>query len=289
MASGAGAGSLFGTVDESAAAEGPFAEVAVQKPLRCEFTYRVPAEFVEALKPGMRVAVPFGRKREVGVVVALTDRCDLPASKTKAIAAVLDDEPVVDDDLLELTRWMAGYYACSWGEALGAVLPAALKREKGTRKRLVIAPVAGVGQEELAAVEEAHPKQHRLLRTLLEIGEATELRDLLRKLNLSDAPAKTLVKRGWATIERVEVEADALLSGDATDRVRPERLSSQQADAVGAIAGALDDGEYRTFLLQGVTGSGKTEVYLRAIEHALATGRGAIVLAPDIALTPQTV
>jgi len=289
MAGGAGAESLFGTVDEPAAAAGPYAEVAVQKPLRCEFTYRVPAEFVEQLTPGMRVAVPFGRKREVGVVVGLSETTDLPASKTKAIAAVLDDEPVVDAELLELTRWMAGYYACSWGEALGAVLPAALKREKGTRKRLVIAPVDGVGQAELDLVEDAYPKQHRLLRTLIEIGEATELRDLLRKLNLSDSAAKTLAKRGWATIERVEVAADALLAGETTERVKPEQLSSQQADAVVAIARVLDDGEYRTFLLQGVTGSGKTEVYLRVIEHALASGRGAIVLVPEIALTPQTV
>ena len=289
MADGSGARSLFGTAEEPAAHEGIYAEVAVQKPLRCEFTYRVPDELAETLKPGMRVAVPFGRKREVGVVVALTESTDLPPSKTKAIAAQLDQEPVVDEHLLELTRWMAGYYACSWGEALGAILPAALKREKGTRKRIVIAPVDGVGQAQLDEVEESYPKQHRLLRTVLDIGEATELRDLLRKLNLSDAPAKTLAKRGWVTLDKVDAAPDELANADATERVRPEQLSAQQADAVGAIASALDAGEYRTFLLQGVTGSGKTEVYLRVIEHALAAGRGAIVLVPEIALTPQTV
>ena len=295
MEKGTATQSLFGSddppgkTDEAAAGAGSYAEVAVQKPLRCEFTYRIPDEMAGRLVPGMRVAVPFGRRREVGVVVGLSDHSDVPAKKTKSIAALLDDEPVIDEQLLELTRWMAGYYACSWGEALAAVLPAALKREKGTRKRLVITPVAGVGAAELEQVEESYPKQHRLLRTLLEIGETTELRDLLRKLNLSDAPARTLAKRGWATIEKIDAVPDLLQTGGESERKRPDELSGPQANAVSAITSAVDAHDYRTFLLQGVTGSGKTEVYLRVIEHALAAGRGAIVLVPEIALTPQTV
>ena len=146
--------------------EGAYAEVALRRPLRREFTYRVPPEMIGRVRPGMRVAVPFGRLREVGVIVGLTDECELEAKRVRSLAALLDEEPVLDEDLLELTRWIASYYACSWGEALGAVLPASLKREKGTRRMLVIRAKDGVGDAELTELEDRFPKQHRLLRTL---------------------------------------------------------------------------------------------------------------------------
>jgi len=268
--------------------QGPIPESVERTVLRREFTYRVPPEMIGRVRPGMRVAVPFGRLREVGVVVGLTDECELEAKRVRSLATLLDEEPVLDEDLLVLTRWIATYYACSWGEALGAVLPASLKREKGTRRMLVIRAKDGVGDEELAELEDRFPKQHRLLRTLLDIGLAIELRDIARQLNLSDAPARSLERRGWVTIEKVECAPDPLLS-TTRDRPRPEQLSGEQEAAVEAISASIAAGEYQTFLLQGVTSSGKTEVYLRVIEEARARGKGAIVLVPEIALTPQTV
>jgi len=280
--------SLFGELEGGTAPAGPFVQVALRKPLRREFTYIVPRELAERVREGARVAVPFGSRREVGVVVGLADSCDLDARKLKPVAALLDEEPVIDAELLELTRWMAGYYACSWGEALGAVLPSSLKRERGTRKRLVVEARDGVGESELEEILDRFPKQHRLLRTLLEIDEPIGLREITRQLNLSEAPARSLERRGWVRIERVECAPDPLL-GPPVERTRPEKLSTGQADAIEAISAAVEARRYETFLLQGVTGSGKTEVYLRVIEGALALGRGAIVLVPEIALTPQTV
>jgi primosomal protein N' (replication factor Y) len=271
-----------------AVAAGSFAEVALRKPLRREFTYAIPDELRASVQLGVRVAVPFGSRREVGVVVGISERCELEAGKVRRLAAVLDDEPVVDASLLELTRWIAGYYACSWGEALGAVLPASLKREQGARKKLFVSARAGVGAAELSEVVDRFPKQHRLLRTLIEVGEPVELRALTRQLNISEAPARSLERRGWVTIERLECSADPLLA-PVPVKQRPQHLSQGQSDAVAAISGALEERRYETFLLHGVTGSGKTEVYLRVIERALACGRGAIVLVPEIALTPQTV
>jgi primosomal protein N' (replication factor Y) len=269
-------------------APGPFADVALARPVRREFTYRVPAELAALVTPGVRVAVPFGRRREVGVVVRVSEESDLPAGRARALAALLDEEPVVGPELLELTRWMAAYYGCAWGEALAAVLPAALKRERGRKMVLSIEARAGVGVAELLELEERFPKQHRLLRTLIDIGAPVELREVTRRLNVSEAPARTLERRGWATITKVAASADPLL-GPSTPRKRPEHLSEGQARAVERVGAALEARRYRTFLLQGVTGSGKTEVYLRVIEEALAMGRGAIVLVPEIALTPQTV
>ncbi len=265
-----------------------FAHVALNRPIRAELTYGIPDRLAEHIGAGSRVAVPLGRARQVGVVVSVTQTSDVPRRKLRDVLDVLDPEPVVGKDLLELTQWMARRYACSWGEALAAVLPAPLKRESGVRRIRVARVCEGVGADRLAELEDKSPKQHRLLRTLLEVGGAAELREILRRLNLSDSPARTLERHGLIRIEHVEARSDLLFS-DRTDRPRPETLSAGQAEAIEAITAPLDLGRHAAFLLDGVTGSGKTEVYLRVIERALSLGRAAIVLVPEIALTPQTV
>ncbi len=265
-----------------------YAEVALNRPVRREFTYGVEAALAAAIVPGVRVAVPFGRLREVGVVVGIQTTSDVDPARVRSVAKVLDKVPMVGAELLQLTRYLADRYACSWGEALAAVLPASLRGERGTRKVLKIALAPNVGAEALVELEAGSPKQYRLLRTLIEIGDEVEMRALLRKLGLSDSPARTLAKSGLVQIRAVEHESDPLASSDG-ERHRPDKLTADQQNAVDMIGLALEFGKHRTYLLQGVTGSGKTEVYLRAIETALAKGRSAIVLVPEIALTPQTV
>ena len=298
---------------KDAAGAGLYVQVALDLPVLREFTYAVPEAMWDRVAPGARVAVPFGRGRagagggarkrggargggrEVGVVVGLATESELPAARLRTILDVLDEEPVVGEELLELTRWIADEYACSWGEALAAVLPAPLKREGGTRKLQVVRAAPDIGSVELETLESRAPQQHRALRTLLGIEGTIEVRDLLRQLNLSRSPLEALARQGLVRIEVVEVESDPLASarGDATERPRPECLSEAQASAVAELCRHLEQvpgpGRGQTVLLQGITGSGKTEVYLRAIERALELGRTAIVLVPEIALTPQTV
>ncbi|MFT7542826.1 MAG: primosomal protein N' (replication factor Y) [Gammaproteobacteria bacterium] len=296
---------------ERAAPPGLYVQVALDLPVRREFTYAVPEELRATVARGSRVAVPFGRGRtaikkgargkrrgggrEIGVIVGLAETTDVPAGKLRDVLDVLDLEPVVGEDLLDLTHWIAEEYACSWGEALAAVLPAPLKREGGTRKLQMAEAAPGVGKKELEALETRAPQQHRALRTLIDLKGPIEVRDLLRQLNLSRSPVESLARHGLVRIESVEVEADPLAGGGGGDieRRRPDELSPAQSIALAALSAHLEKdpgpGAGKTVLLHGVTGSGKTEVYLRAIERALELGRSAIVLVPEIALTPQTV
>ncbi len=267
-----------------------FVEVALNRPMRREYTYAVPAELEERVEAGVRVVVSFSGRREIAVVVSTQGSTDVPAGRLKPIAEVLDAEPVLDEQLLDLTRWMADYYACSWGEALAAVLPAALKREGGRRTVVVVAPAEGVDETRLAELEgAANAKQHRVLRTLLEARGPIARVDIIKKLNVTDAPIRTLVKKGLAVLEHVVAAPDDLLSGEREARPRHAQLTEDQGAAVERLTEALDEGRFCPALLHGVTGSGKTEVYLRLIEAALERGKGAIVLVPEIALTPQTV
>ena len=261
-------------------------DVALNKPLPQEYTYAVRAEHAARVRPGSRVVVPFGSRRELGVVVALREKVDLDPRRVRAVLEAPDAEPLLDEHALKLARWMAGYYACALGEALAAFLPAALKREGAARKTTLVRATCDYAA--LAALETSHPKHHRLLRLLLDVGEPLEIREACRRANLSTAFAKTLVQKGLCALEQVAVETD-LLQTATSERRKPEQLSADQQKALAAIEAALVARTFKPYLLQGVTGSGKTEVYLRAIEASLALGRGAIAIVPEIALTPQTV
>jgi primosomal protein N' (replication factor Y) len=255
-----------------------YADVALNRPVRCEFTYGVPAELLDLAKAGSRAVVHLGVRLEVGVVTRVREE---PASTRRDQAArrPCSADPRSDprahalDHIPRIRR-------------LATALPGAFKAEHTSRTVAVVRIADGRGPEDLARLEKKEEKQHRMLRTLLEIEGAIEVRDLCRRLQVSDAVVATLARKGLVVVERRAAKLDPLL-GAFDPRPRPESLSADQSAALDAIGAAVRAREHRTFLLQGVTGSGKTEVYLRAIEVALELGRGAIVLVPEIALTPR--
>ena len=247
-------------------------EVALPRPLRRTFDYALgDADAVPS--PGTRVRVPFGRGRVVGVVLDVRDSSPHPL---KTIEHIIDDEPLLPPDLVDLARWLAGYYHHPIGDVLKTVLP--VKAREGAKAEPVNEVVwrlaADTADADMALARA--PTQRSTFDQLHELGPTADsgLATLgIKRPSLVALLAKELVER---TTVAPPYETRA-------SQVEPTR---EQAAAISAIVDAL--GSAATHVLEGVTGSGKTEVYLRAIAEVLRVGRQALVLVPEIALTPQT-
>jgi primosomal protein N' (replication factor Y) len=279
------------------------ADVALPVPLSRPFTYEVPLTLADRVGAGARVTCPFAGRRVVGVVVGVRD--GEPPAKVKAIASVVGDEPAVPPDLLAFLRDLSQYYLAPIGEVLRLALPPV---EKEVARDLVeptlfASNVKGVTTKrvqwvtataENAGASDEPSKKHRLgpraaaIVTHLRAVGSLPLVRLEERWSGARASVKALAERGVVAIEEREAPADPFFA-EAIARDAPPALTDAQTAAVDAVGGALRAGRAATFLLHGVTGSGKTEVYLHAIAAARAAGAGVIVLVPEIALTPQLV
>ncbi len=258
--------------------------VALDAPLRRLFDYLPPVGVaLESCRTGLRVEVPFGRQTRIGLIVEIGQGSNLPSARLKAAATVLDTEPPLDAMTFELVRWAADYYHHPVGEALATALPSALRAGRPLNVRETRWQWRTAGTEALAGRPRLGPRQKALAAAL---NAAASIGDTeLEVLGSGTREAlKGFATRGW--IESFEYEPPALAPPAATVAQGP-KLTAAQAEALTAIGATL--GTFAPFLLHGVTGSGKTEVYLRSIEAVLARGEQALVLVPEIALTPQAV
>jgi len=257
-----------------------FLEIAIDTPLRRAFDYRFPAGVDAAsLRPGMRVAAPFGRRRVVGILLKVKAASDVPVSKLKAAFEIVDSEPIFDAVLFDLLKWSADYYRHPIGEVLAAALPVALRTRASLHEQIERWRLTELGEREWQSL----PTRSTRLRALAAaLSRAAELSQLAATAPSWRAGLRELAERGWAARQLIDAERTAHV---ATIQPSAHELSAAQHAALLAIDNSRD--RFRTWLLHGVTGSGKTEVYLRAIESVVAAGKQALVLVPEIALTPQ--
>jgi primosomal protein N' (replication factor Y) len=258
-----------------------------------EFDYLVPVEMRDDraratfVEPGRRVRVPMGKgNRSVIAYCVSVETKATTARKLKSVAAVIDSVSLLSPTMLRLTRWMADYYLCPWGQVLEAVVPSGVRVQAGTREvTLLHVPTKVAARITQLDVTDT---QRKVLETLVGSPKPLSPPELARIAKCSTAPIQALRKLGL--IERRMVRLDTREPAhEPIAREFAKQLHGDQEKALASILAAFDSGQHRTILVHGVTGSGKTEVYIQAIEKAVSFGRQAIVLVPEISLTPQTV
>jgi primosomal protein N' (replication factor Y) len=250
--------------------------------------YEIPEGWAARVAAGSRVRVPLRNRQVIGTVVSVSETTS--AKGVRPIAAVMDERPQMTPVLMKLAKWMADYYGCDEQDALRCVLPRAV-RETGhaplKRKFAVLA--REVGAEELEALARKAPRQAAAVECLQKADGPVAVANLAAQTGAADATLKTLERRGLIAITSEEVRRAPRGSEEFVPSLPPE-LSAEQESALQGIRPALrDPGAHKPIVLKGITGSGKTEVYLRAIGEVIDAGKTALVLVPEISLTPQTV
>jgi primosomal protein N' (replication factor Y) len=271
-----------------------FIRVVIDRGIHRELDYAVPETLVDRIGVGSRVRVPFRDKSALATVVATLEQSD--AQGIRPIEAVVGDAPIVSTPLLELGKWMSDYYCCPLETVMRSLLPQVIRKaEVGWKKQLFVQPGRKIDkpepdwQRELEQLRRRAPRQAELLEAIGQLKAPMPVAKFLRKVSLDNQTLRALVKRGLVELREEAVERDPHADEQFVATANLQ-LNLEQTVALKKITDALGAPETaRPILLHGVTGSGKTEIYLQAIAVALERGRSAIVLVPEISLTPQTV
>lgn len=262
--------------------------VAIPSPLRRLFDYLPTVSMRSQLQPGVRVKVPFGRKHVIGIVAELTDQTDCPPNKLKTITQLIDQSPLFEPKLLQLLCWAANYYQHPLGEVLQQALPIRLRQGKSAEvEQISVWSLSEEGAQIESEKLKRAPKQWEVISTLRE----------LKKLHPQKCANSTqeLASFGVKTAQlKILKDKNLVIEGKSNEIRRLNAikfdgptLNAEQKAAVESILAKQD--LFASFLLQGITGSGKTEVYLTVLNELLQEGGQALVLVPEIGLTPQTI
>lgn len=256
------------------------ADIAVNVPLKQLFSYRIPDPLIESTKVGMRVRIPFGRRLTIGFVLGVRKG---DAGGLKDLKEVLGKEPVLTSALIKLLRWASDYYCHPIGQVVRTALPATLGSEKNTTKILTEVVYKPLNHD----IQLRGKTQQELFNFIVQNGSAglTQIRE---HFSAPHAALKRLVEIGAVTGSKRELIRDPFHL-DILPLDQCLTLNDAQIKAVNRIGTQIHEKSFSGFLLHGVTGSGKTEVYLHAVDQCLSVGRQALVLVPEISLTPQLV
>ncbi len=244
------------------------------------FDYVIPEQLTAAVSAGSVVTVPFGKRTEQAVVLSTGTRADVPPEGLRAIEAISPDR--IPEELLDLAQDLAHRYLCSLESCLRLVAPFGSMSGRVTKASPRRDLVVRVDPPDPASGAKLTAKQQTVLQAIPDLGVSK--RTLCEQTGVGRGVLDTLERKGLVEFRETGTDEEELLPRTDSPLLWPE-----QAQAVAGLTAALDEPGLAVRLLWGVTGSGKTEVYLRLIEHALKTGRGAILLVPEIALTPQTI
>jgi len=259
----------------------PVLQVAIPVPFRKTFEY-LPANDSQVIKPGIRVKIPFGRTIKVGIVTGIVSEPSYPREKLKPVIDYLDEKPFCDEQHLNWLRWVSQYYHHPLGETLFTALPVALRKTKNPKADLIknwqlSEQGVSFSSEKLSRA----PKQQALFNWLKNLNGVADKNALNEKFANWPTAMKGLVDKGL-----VEITNNKPVFGAAKyDHTNAPTLNDEQQNAVSKVIAALD--HFGVFLLDGVTGSGKTEVYLNTIENVIKAGQQVLFLLPEIGLTPQ--
>lgn len=265
------------------------AEVVFSETPHGPFHYRIPDALRDQIAPGMRIHVPLGRgnRAVVGWCIGVGSG-QHPRRTLKDVKNVYDDEPLCDANLVKLVLWMSHYYQSPAAQVFDALVPSGVRSAAGTRKLTLLTPAAKAFDH--ALVDKLPDKQRAAVERLSSAGRPLTPAQLAEAVGCSEEPIRRLRRKGFFEEEmRRVLKTDAgTYSARQLDPAEIPELTESQAAALQRVLKAIDQERQQTLLLQGVTGSGKTEVYIRAIEHVVRQGKQAIVLVPEISLTPQT-
>jgi primosomal protein N' (replication factor Y) len=277
--------------------------VAFESAADTEFDYGVPDE-IWPIRVGQRIEVPFGRKNKLEKGFCVETDVPLENSfaaqdkghKLKIVVSVTDKEPLLDTELMDLAKWISGYYVCPLGQVLAAMVPAAVKKGAGVKTQQYVYLKIDAAEAEKTIEQVKGKKQKLIIKHLLKMqafdpGSAMELQSLLKDSVCGREPLKRLAEKQLLKISQKTIlkSLPAIPKGMSVKTESHIVLNNDQQNVLDSIKAQLASDKFGVTLLHGVTDSGKTELYIRAIQMVLQKGKSAIVLLPEIALTAQTV